>query len=286
MRIRKNWVFKAFSGVSLVVLPLILTSYTLSLSSCKSASDDTLVWSDEFNGSSIDAGNWIYDIGTGAEKGLVGWGNNELQYYTNRSENARIEDFGDGNKGLVIEARKESYQGSAYTSARLLTQGKQSWTYGRIEARIKLPKGQGIWPAFWMLGDNITELAWPLCGEIDIMEYKGQEPGNVHGTIHYGAPAHRYQGGQSKDRISGIDFSSDFHVFGIRWSSKEIQWYVDDTVYHIENDWESSDGMPAPFDKPFHILLNVAVGGNFIGSPDASTVFPQKMYVDWVRVYN
>ncbi len=241
------------------------------------------VWSDEFDGTSINTNNWTYDLGTGTDKGLNGWGNNELQYYTNRSENARIDDLPGGGRGLVIEARRESYQGSDYTSARLLTQGLQEWTYGRIEARIKLPIGQGIWPAFWMLGSNISTNPWPECGEIDIMEYLGHEPSRVHGTIHYGNPwAHE---GNSYNLPNG-NFSDDFHVFGIVWSRGEIRWTVDGETYQIKRNWSSSLGdFPAPFDRPFFILLNLAVGGNWPGYPDSSTAFPQKMYVDWVRVY-
>ena len=242
-----------------------------------------LVWSDEFNGTDIDRNNWIYDLGTGAEKGLNGWGNNELQYYTDRSENARIEDVPGGGRALVIEARKESYQGSSYTSARLLTQGLRDWTYGRIEARIKLPVGQGIWPAFWMLGSNISTNPWPECGEIDIMEYLGHEPSKVHGTIHYGRP-HAYEGDSYS--LPNGNFSDDFHVFGIIWSEGEIRWTVDGETYLTKRNWSSSlDDFPAPFDRPFFILLNLAVGGTWPGYPDSSTTFPQKMYVDWVRVY-
>ena len=232
---------------------------------------------------SIDGTKWTYDLGTGADKGLNGWGNNELQYYTNRSENARIEDIPGGGRALVIEALKESYQGSSYTSARLLTQGLQDWTYGRIEARIKLPIGKGIWPAFWMLGSNISTNPWPECGEIDIMEYLGQEPSRVHGTIHYGNP-HAYEG--ASYNLPNGNFSDDFHVFGIVWSKGEIRWTVDGETYQIKRNWSSSLGdFPAPFDRPFFILLNLAVGGNWPGYPDESTEFPQKMYVDWVRVY-
>ncbi|OQX29645.1 MAG: hypothetical protein B0D92_02675 [Spirochaeta sp. LUC14_002_19_P3] len=259
---------------------LLLTA----LSTCNMSNFDSLVWSDEFNGSTIDSTNWTYDTGTGAEKGLTGWGNNELQYYTSRSENARIEDIPGGGRGLVIEARKESYSGSAYTSSRLLTQGLHSWTYGRIEARIKLPIGQGIWPAFWMLGSNINSVPWPACGEIDIMEYLGHEPGKVHGTIHYGTP-HGWLT-SSYSLPGGAKFSDDFHVFAIEWRSGEMHWYVDGTKYSTQRQWSSSEGdYPAPFDKPFFILLNLAVGGTWPGAPNASTQFPQKMYVDWVRVY-
>lgn len=274
MRTSVNWVCRVAAAVLVVVA-----------AGCK-VTTSQLVWSDEFNGNSIDPANWHYDIGTGAEKGLTGWGNNELQYYTSRSENVRIEDFGDGNRGLVIEARREGYEGSSYTSARLLTQGLQSWTYGRIEARIKLPKGQGLWPAFWMLGNSIDTEGWPRCGELDIMEYRGQNTREVLGTIHYqnSLGAHTYSG-NNYEKHAGSDFSEGFNVFSVEWREGVISWYVNDTPIHLENRWSSFDGQPAPFDKPFFILLNLAVGGNFVGAPNSSTSFPQRMYVDWVRVY-
>ena len=270
----------------LPVLPLLLIlAFFGQASSCTIDKNlDTLVWSDEFNGDAISSDNWTYDIGTGAEKGLSGWGNEELQYYTKREENIRLAELPGGGRGLVIEAHKETYGGRSYTSARLLTQGLKSWTYGRIEARMRLPEGQGYWPAFWMLGSNIDSVKWPACGEIDIMEYKGQEPGKVHGTIHYGEP-HAYTG-SSYQLPGGAKFSEDFHVFAVEWRSGEIRWYVDGLQYGIQRKWSSSAGdYPAPFNQPFFILINLAIGGNFVGSPNGSTVFPQKMYVDWVRVY-
>ncbi|MDF1567455.1 MAG: glycoside hydrolase family 16 protein [Spirochaetaceae bacterium] len=281
MRTKRSWVFKAaLIGIAALYVPAVLISCRLT----GGYSFNRMVWNDEFNGSSVSSANWTYDIGTGADKGLVGWGNNELQYYTDRGENVRIEDFADGSRGLVIEARKESSSGSNYTSARLTTQSLQSFTNGRIESRIKLPEGQGLWPAFWMLGSNIDSVGWPVCGEIDIMEYKGQITNQVHGTIHYGDP-YDYSGTDYILPGSG-DFSNDFHVFSLEWEPGEIRWYVDGTLYSRQNNWHSSlSGSNAPFDRPFFLLLNVAVGGNFVGSPDGSTVFPQSMYVDWVRVY-
>ena len=240
----------------------------------------TLVWSDEFDGASIDESNWNFDIGTGAPD-LNGWGNNELEYY--RAENATIEDFPGGGRGLVIEAREESYGGMGYTSSRLNSKGKREFAYGRIEARIRLPEGRGIWPAFWMLGANIESHAWPVCGEIDIMEMVGHEPDTVHGTIHYGDPWN--YDGRGYTLASG-KFSDGFHVFALEWEPGELRWYVDGDLFSTQRSWYSSaDDYPAPFDRPFFILLNLAVGGNWPGSPDGTTVFPQRMYVDYVRVY-
>lgn len=228
-----------------------------------------LVWSDEFNGNALNSANWSAEIGTGQN----GWGNNELQYYTNRPENVRV---ADGN--LVITARKEPYGGMNYTSARIKTQNLKSFTYGKIEARIKLPSGQGLWPAFWMLGSNIDALGWPKCGEIDIMERVNNNP-HVNGTVHWDAGGHADYG-----RASGnLDFSQ-YHVYSIEWDSKYIRWFVDGQEYnafYIEN----GTGNTEEFQRPFFLLLNLAVGGNWPGSPDPSTPFPAQMLVDYVRVY-
>ena len=252
------------------------------------AQDWQLVWADEFDGSGApDPAKWGYDIGGN------GWGNNELQYYTDRTENARQE-----NGNLVIEAREESFGGRQYTSARLVTRNLASWTYGRFEARIKLPVGQGIWPAFWMLAEDSPYGNWPLSGEIDIMEYLGHQPRRVHGTIHYGggtyAPCRGQRGavlghcftGRSYDLPSGQVFPDDFHTFAVEWEPQRIRWFVDDVMYQEQTYWYSgAAGYPAPFDQAFHLLLNVAVGGNWPGAPDASTQFPQTMLVDYVRVF-
>jgi beta-glucanase (GH16 family) len=232
-----------------------------------------LVWSDEFNGSSISSANWGFDIGAG------GWGNNELQNYTSRSENARI-----ANGMLVIEARRENLGGSAYTSARLKTQGKQSFGINTwVEARIRPPQGQGIWPAFWMLGNSISTVGWPSCGEIDIMEIQGQNPFRNFGTIHWADAGgnHVSFGGIFN---SSTSLSAGFHTFAISRTGSSIKWYVD-RVQYAEANISGGINSTSEFQAPFFILLNVAVGGNFVGSPDGSTVFPQQLQVDWVRVW-
>jgi beta-glucanase (GH16 family) len=265
------------------IVLLLATVFLVSSCDIFFGNDDwELVWSDEFNGAVLDSAYWNYEIGNGAPV-LPGWGNNELEYYTSRTENVRIEDFSGADRGLVIEARAESYSGFNYTSARIQTKGKVEQTYGRIEARIKLPKGKGIWPAFWMLGNDIDTNNWPACGEIDIVELVGHEPDTVHGTIHFGEPW-QYTG--NSFRLPSGDFSDDFHIFAIEWEPGEIRWYVDDTLYSRKTSWFSSIGsFPAPFNKDFFLILNVAVGGNWPGNPDGSTVFPQRMYVDYIRIY-
>ena len=237
-----------------------------------------LTWSDEFaqaDGSSPDSAKWGYDIGGG------GWGNGELEYYTSRTNNARIE----GGQ-LVIEAKQESFGGSSYTSARLLTKGKWSWTYGRIEARIKIPRGQGIWPACWMLGANIDSVGWPTCGEIDIMENIGREPTLVHGTIH--GPG--YSGGNGIGGAYSLPgnaiFADDFHLYAVEWTTNQIKWFVDGQQYFTVTPASLPNGTTWVFTQPQFLLLNVAVGGAWPGNPDGTTSFPQRMTVDYVRVYS
>lgn len=241
-----------------------------------------LVWADEFDGadgSAPDPEKWVFDLGGG------GWGNNELQTYTDRRENAAIRDG-----MLVIRAVKESFAGRdgvrrEYTSARLKTLGRFSRAYGRFEARIKVPRGQGIWPAFWMLGDDIESAGWPRCGEIDIMENIGREPLIVHGTLH-GPGYSGAQGiGGAFSSPGGRPFADDFHVFSIEWEPQTIRWAVDGTVYQTRTASDLPAGARWVYDHPFFMLLNVAVGGNWPGSPDATTSFPQEMQVDWVRVH-
>ena len=235
----------------------------------------TLVWSDEFEGSAgqlPDPSKWAFDIGTD-------WGNAQLEYDTDRPENVSL----DGNGNLAITARQESYQGSGYTSGRIKTQGLFEQAWGRFEARIQLPAGQGIWPAFWMLGNDIDTVGWPQCGEIDIMEYRGQEPSVVLGTVHgpgYSASA----GVTARYNLSGGRFDTGFHEFAIEWTGDDIKWFVDGEHYHTVRP-SDTEGGEWVFDHPFFILLNLAVGGGFVGSPDASTAFPQTMLVDWMRVY-
>ncbi len=236
-----------------------------------------LVWSDEFDTDGLpDAKKWGYNVGGD------GWGNNELQFYTNaRSENARVE------KGsLVIEARKETYQSKAYTSARLLTQNTATWTYGRMEIRAKLPTGRGTWPAIWMLGTNINTAGWPLCGEIDIMEHVGFDQGVIHGTVHSEAYNH-VKGTQLGQQTRLETASSAFHVYAIDWTADRIDFYVDSLKYYTVSK-QTLGNTPAqwPFDKPFFLLLNVAVGGNWGGQKGVDeTIWPRRMEVDYVRVY-
>jgi len=241
----------------------------------------TLVWSDEFNDptGAVDSTTWSFDLGG------KGWGNNELETYTSRKENAHLQDG-----SLVINAIKETFTGDDnttrnYTSARLLTKHKFSQTYGRFEARIKIPFGQGIWPAFWMLGDNIDTVHWPNCGEIDIMENIGREPSVVHGTFH--GPG--YSGGKgigaAYTLTGGRKFSDDFHTFAVEWEPSAIRFYVDGNLYQTRTPADLPAGTSWAFDHSFFIILNVAVGGGWPGNPDATTVFPQQMRVDYVRVY-
>ena len=236
-----------------------------------------LVWSDEFSqgdGTAPDPARWGFDTGGG------GWGNGELENYTSRTNNARIE----GGQ-LVIEAQAENYGGNSYTSARMLTKGKGSWTYGRLEARIRLPRGQGIWPAFWMLGANIDLAGWPTCGEIDIMENIGSEPALVHGTIH--GPG--YSGGSGIGGSGALSnsaaFAADFHLYAVEWAANQIRWFVDGQPYFTVTPASLPNGAPWVFNQPQFLLLNLAVGGQWPGNPDGTTIFPQRMTVDYVRVY-
>lgn len=232
----------------------------------------TLVWRDEFNGSVLDGAAWTFETGAG------GWGNNELQYY--RPENTF---FTDGK--LIIEARKENFGGAAYTSSRLVTKGKKEFKFGRIDIRAALPEGQGIWPALWMLGGNISTVNWPACGEIDIMELVGNQPNRVHGTAHYGSNTANHQYNGNNIALSGTaKFIDEFHVFSIIWEQDKITWLMDDVPFH---EITPADVSPAafPFNQPFFFIFNVAVGGQWPGDPDGSTNFPQRMIVDYVRVF-
>jgi beta-glucanase (GH16 family) len=242
----------------------------------------TLVWSDEFNGgngSVPDRSKWVIETGGN------GWGNHELEYYTNRLQNVQVQD---GN--LVITARKEAYSDStgalwSYTSARLKTQGKFQQAYGRFEARIQIPRGQGIWPAFWMLGDDIDPRGWPACGEIDIMENIGKEPSIVHGTIH--GPG--YSGGKGIGSPFSLparqNFADDFHIYAVEWEPDVMRFYVNDRLYATRTPADLPRDAKWAYDHPFFIVLNVAVGGDWPGNPDSTAKFPQNMLVDYVRVY-
>lgn len=246
-----------------------------------SAQNWNLVWSDEFDGSSLNTANWQHDIGTGSEIGLNGWGNNELQYYRDGSNNLTVQ-----NGVLSIIAKEELFGGQNYTSARIKTAGLQAWEQGKIEARIKLPIGQGIWPAFWMLRDDPlsdpnAQFVWP--GEIDIVETVGHQPTTVHGTAHYGQPDAVISNGSSNTLSEGT-VASDYHIYSIEWYENLIVWKLDDVQYHSLH---INDVSPHYwlFGQDYHALLNVAVGGNWPGSPDASTQFPVQMDVDYLRVY-
>lgn len=269
-----------FKWMSMLLKTIVIISIILPLWSC-SDDDDTetpnwrLVWQDEFDGPAgqlPSSDNWVFDIGRGPDGD--GWGNRELQSYTNNPDNVSL----DGQGNLNITA----LNAGGFTSARITTKGKFEQRYGRFEARIKLPYGPGLWPAFWMLGSNIDQVDWPQCGEIDIMEFKGQEPNIIHGSMH--GP------GYSKDDpitktygLADSRFDYDFHIFAIEWSENAIDYYVDDVLYQrikkedVPGEWV--------FNQPFYILLNFAVGGSFVGFPSIDTEFPKTMVVDYVNVY-
>ncbi len=233
-----------------------------------------LTWNDEFEGNNIKHENWSFETGTGCPN--CGWGNNELQYY--RQENAWV---GDG--VLTIEAREEKYQSSNYTSARLITRNLRSFKYGRIDIRALLPKGQGIWPALWMLGNNLSSVGWPQSGEIDIMEMVGGggRENQIHGTIHWDEDGNHAQTGSGYTLTSGT-YADKYHVFSILWDESAIKWYIDDTEFYDAS--ITSENM-SEFHQEFFFIFNIAVGGNWPGNPDSQTVFPQRMKVDYVRVF-
>ena len=234
-----------------------------------------IVWQDEFNGTAgtpPDSTRWTYDTG-------CSWGNNELECYTKRQQNVSL----DGAGNLQIIARHESYGGRHYTSARILTEGLFSRRYGRFEARMKIPSGQGTWPAFWMLGTNIEKVDWPRCGEIDVMEAIGREPATVYGSMH----GVGYDDGpiNTPYQLTSGALADGFHLYAVEWSPKGIAWYIDSIRYA----WKTPRSLPAgalwAFDHPFFLILNLAIGGDWPGPPNSSTVFPASLLVDYVRVY-
>lgn len=233
-----------------------------------------LTWSDEFNGTAVNSSDWTFESGNNN-----GWGNNELEYYTDRTQNAFVSQ---GN--LIIEARAESYNGSNYTSTRMITKNKKIFKYGRIDIRAKMPKGKGIWPALWMLGNNIDAVSWPACGEMDIVELLGHEPNKIYGTMHWGASAATHGSKGSIFILTTSSFDQQFHVYSLIWKLNDIRVLIDDQEYvHVT----SADvlGSPYPFNNDFFFIFNVAVGGAWPGSPDGTTTFPQRMIVDYVRVF-
>jgi len=302
MRTSRWCLFAAAVGVGVAVIPTRMNE----------AAEPTptgwkQVWSEEFDGKDIDRTKWDFDTGNGfydydASQWISGWGNDELQYYTREADNAFVKD------GMLhIRAQKESLHGCGYTSARLKTRKKDGSTlftqkYGRFEFRAKLPTGKGVWPALWMLPQDDKYGAWPCSGEIDVMEARGQEPTKVLGTLHFGSrwPANTEA---SKDHVLPEGGTiADFHVYAVEWEPGEIRWSVDGRQYAAQSFWWSSsktvgakgskpakeadlNPWPAPFDQPFFLVMNVAVGGKFVGKPDKTTVFPAEMVVDYVRVY-
>jgi hypothetical protein len=233
-----------------------------------------LVWADEFEETTINSEYWTHELGAS------GWGNNELQNYTSSTDNSFI------NTGkLVIEANNKPSGGASYSSARMVSKGKQSFQYGRIDIRAKLPEGQGIWPALWMLGDNIDEVGWPACGELDIMELVGHLPSTLYGTAHWGAEGQGFSTYRTGEyELSGAKFSDAFHVFSLEWEEDKVVWLLDDEPFH-EVTKSSIEGAAYRFNAPFFFIMNIAVGGNWPGAPDASTKFPQRMFIDYVRVF-
>lgn len=280
----KQYIYTKVMKTNFLASLVLLSLFTLS--SCnldetqKVTTFKNLVAEDNFDvDGAPDPSIWTLEVGDGTEQGIPGWGNNELQFYTDRTQNVKVE-----NGFLLITAIKEEFGGAGYTSARLITKGKMETQYGRVEARIRLPFGQGMWPAFWMLGDdnNGTEI-WPNIGEIDIMENRGQEPSKMIGSLH--GPG--YSGGNAVSKEYNLEndrFDTGFHIFGIEWGPNYINYYVDNVLYNqitpndVSGEWV--------FNRPFYIILNLAVGGTFVGSPNNQTVFPQTMLVDYVRIYN
>jgi beta-glucanase (GH16 family) len=254
-----------------------LVSAALCVSAASAQTDWEMVWNDEFDGAIVDQAKWSFQIGDGCPN--CTWGNGELQYY--RAENATVQ-----NGTLRITAREESFGGLDYTSARMRTIDKGDWKYGRFEIRARLPTGKGLWPAIWMLPTDHAYGVWAASGEIDIMEMRGRVSNVVQGTIYFGRSFPDQQNSTGLFTLPNGDFTTDFHVFALEWDPWELRWFVDDTMYQTRRDWFSENGSyPAPFDRDFHLLLNVAVGGNYDGPPDATTQFPQVMEVDYVRVF-
>ena len=266
-----------------------------------------LTFSDEFDGDEIDRKKWDFDIGNGfydydANQWIAGWGNNELQYYTKESDNAFVKEG-----TLHIRALKESFNGAGYTSARIKSRKKDGsplfcQTYGRFEFRAKLPTGQGVWPALWLLPQENKYGVWASSGEIDILEARGQEPTKILGTLHFGSRWPINTETSQSYTLPNNATIADFHVYALEWEPGEMRWYFDGQLFATQNSWWSSSKIeggrginpqkesdlntwPAPFDHPFYIVMNVAVGGKFLGNPDATTKFPAEMLVDYVRVY-
>lgn len=283
---RINW--PGLLPAEILILVLITIFTALAITSCAGenkpapAGDEgewELVWSDGFEGTELDSSKWEYQLGTGAEYGLTGWGNNELQFYTGREKNVYLE-----NGHLFITALEENFEGMDYTSGRIRTLNKGDWKFGKIEARAKLPEGQGIWPAIWMMPTEQVYGGWPKSGEIDIMELVGHKPSVLHGTVHFGPDWPENEQISASTELQNGTFGDSFHLFGIEWEEDEIRWYLDGKEYHRVTS-RDLDPFHYPFNEKFHLIMNLAVGGNWPGNPDSTTVFPQSLIVDYVRVY-
>lgn len=284
---RSNSVFALLAALGISILFLLLNSVR---------ADTNIVWSDEFNGNSLDTSKWTYDTGNGfwvPDPGfwVSGWGNNELEDYTSRTQNVWV-----ANGFLHIKAQQESYEGYDYTSGRIKTMDRFSKKYGRFEFRAKLPAGTGFWPALWMLPQNSPYGGWPNSGEIDVMENNGSKPNQVGGAIHFGGAGGNDVYFGATCYLPNGDSVTNFHTYALEWTPAAIRWYVDDQLYDTEDNWWSNIGtssdtypFPAPFDQPFYILMNLAIGGNYLGNPSTNQInasLPGEMVVDFVRVFD
>jgi beta-glucanase (GH16 family) len=259
---------------------VVLFAVIAILTNCDSKDEKKIVWSDEFgNTGSPDSSNWNYDLGDGCPN-VCGWGNNELEYYTKDSKNVRVE-----NDMLIIEAHHDSLGGKAFTSTRLISKFKGDWLYGRVEVKAKLPRGKGTWPAIWMLSTDWKYGGWPASGEIDIMEHVGYDPGVIHGTIHTESYNHIKQT-QKEGKITVGDAQDAFHVYAIDWNANKMDFYVDEKLYHSITRGANDTFKEWPFDQKFHLIMNLAVGGNWGGTQGIDgSIWPQRMEIDYVRVY-
>ncbi|MEO6527944.1 MAG: glycoside hydrolase family 16 protein [Gemmatimonadaceae bacterium] len=249
----------------------------------------TQVWSDEFDGAAgarVDATKWSHDLGDGCSSGNCGWGNNEKEYYTDAAENVALT----GQGQLAIVARRAAgltcyYGACRYTSAKITTRGKLSAKPGRVEARIKLPAGQGLWPAFWMLGNGFPSTSWPACGELDIMEYKGSAPSRSSSAVH--GPG--YSGNTPFAGVTSLTrgtYADDFHLFAVEWDAEKVRFYVDDVAHYTVARSDLERYGASILDRPYFVILNLAVGGQFDGDPLSDAILPATMLVDYVRVYS
>jgi beta-glucanase (GH16 family) len=265
-------------GMLLALAASLIPASAATVTTVARGEDWKVVWEDGFNGPSLDYSKWEIEVNA------FGGGNQELQLYTDRPANVRVEDG-----CLVLEAHRDKagIAGTVreYSSGRIRSKRRGDWTYGRFEVRARVPAGQGLWPAIWMLPSDERYGGWAASGEIDILEFKGQERHVLWGTLHHGGvwPANKHSGTQR--RMPDVDLTADFHTYGLEWREREIRWLFDGEVWQTQTQWESAKGrFPAPFDQPFHLILNLAVGGQFVGNPAAETPFPAQFRVDWVKV--